>query len=243
MVSVDRRNLLKAAALTFNSFGPQNWLFQSTVEEGSKGFEWLMEQTVPGATEGGAGQRIHEVANENGLDYWEARSLVAGLLIPGLDTTMHGLGIALYYLATNPSEWEKLKADPKLARPAFEEAVRLGSPVQTFSREVTRDVEVAEGSVIPAGERVLLFLGSANRDPRKWENPEKYDITRVTSGHVGFGSGAHSCSGQNVARMEGECVLTVLAERASSIELAGDPVYQLSNSLRGFESLPLTIRS
>ncbi|WP_404429620.1 cytochrome P450 [Microbacterium lacus] len=236
-----RENLLKAASLTFNSFGPQNRLRQAAQQEGPQAMGWLWEQTAPGATADGVGQHIHEVAADQGLHEMIARGLVAGLLIPGLDTTMHGLGLALYYLATNPDQWQLLKADPSRARAAFEEAVRLGSPVQTFARVATRDVEVAPGSTIPEGERVLLFLGSANRDPRRWDAPEAYDISRVTSGHVGFGSGGHSCSGQNIARMEAECILGVLAERASSISLAGEPVYELNNSLRGFRSLPIRI--
>jgi cytochrome P450 len=96
---------------------------------------------------------------------------------------------------------------------------------------------------IPADSHVLLFLGSANRDPRHWENPERYDLGRRTAGHVGFGAGVHGCVGQMVARMEGEAVVTALAELASEVRLTGEPSYAPGNTLRGFASLPLSIQN
>jgi cytochrome P450 len=131
------------------------------------------------------------------------------------------------------------RADPSLARGAFEEVVRYEAPVQTFFRTTTREVEVG-GTAIPAGDKVLLFLGAANRDPRQWgEDAHRFDITRKATGHVGFGSGIHTCVGQMMARLEGEIVLTELARRVSTVDLAGTPVRQLSNTLRGLDSLPL----
>ena len=116
----------------------------------------------------------------------------------------------------------RLRADPSLARAAFEEAVRYETPVQTFFRTTTRAVEL--GSIaISEGEKVLMFLGAANRDPRHWERPDDYDISRRTVGHVGFGSGIHQCVGQLLARLEGECVLSALARKAGSLEITGRP--------------------
>ena len=100
-----------------------------------------------------------------------------------------------------------LRANPGLARHAFEEAVRYETPVQTFFRTTTRPVEIG-GLEVGEGEKVLMFLGAANRDPRKWERPEDYDIGRTDIGHVGFGSGIHVCVGMMLARLEGECVLS-----------------------------------
>jgi cytochrome P450 len=86
-----------------------------------------------------------------------------------------------------------------------------------------------------------MFLGAANRDPRRWEDPDRYDIARRTSGHVGFGNGVHMCVGQLLARLEGECVLTALAHRASAVEIAGPPVRRYNNTLRGLASLPVAV--
>ena len=115
-----------------------------------------------------------------------------------------------------------MRQHPTLARNAFEEAVRYESPVQTFFRTTTRDVEIG-GIAVGEGEKVLMFLGAANRDPRRWERPEEYDIARRNAGHVGFGAGIHNCVGQVLARLEGEVVLAALARKAEAIEITGEP--------------------
>lgn len=236
-----RENLLPAAALTFNGFGPDNEVLARSIAAGEAAQQWLMAQAMPGvAANGGVASRIHEVGAEVGLAPMDTMALVFGLLSAGLDTTMHALGWALYFLASNPNEWEKLKADPSLSRAAFEEAVRLGSPVKWFGRHTTTDVEIGD-VVIPADSHVVVFLGAANRDPRRWEEPERYDISRPTSGHVGFGAGPHSCAGQMVARMEGQSMLGAIARNVDRIELRGEPTYDISNSLRGLHSLPLAL--
>jgi cytochrome P450 len=112
--------------------------------------------------------------------------------------------------------------------------------VQTFFRTTTREVEVA-GVRIPTGEKVLLMLGAANRDPRRWSNPDSFDIRRNSSGHVGFGMGIHRCVGQTVARVEVEILLTALVERVERIELAGKPQRKPNNTMRSWSSLPVTV--
>jgi 4-methoxybenzoate monooxygenase (O-demethylating) len=97
---------------------------------------------------------------------------------------------------------------------------------------------------VPVGEgqKILMFLGAANRDPRQWPHPEQYDITRKTVGHVGFGAGIHMCVGQMLARVEGEVMLAALARKVGSIEITGEPRRHYNNTLRGLASLPMTIR-
>src|SRR6185437_8808096 len=107
----------------------------------------------------------------------EAAMLVRSFLSAGLDTTVAALGSALWLLATNPCEWRKLRADPSLAKNAFEETLRMESPLQNLFRTTSREVEL-EDTRIPAGEKVLLLLASANRDPEHWEAPDRFDITR-----------------------------------------------------------------
>ncbi len=133
-----------------------------------------------------------------------------------------------------------MRAKPELARAAFEEALRFESSVQTFFRTTTTETTLGDVA-LPAGAKILLFLGAANRDARRWEEPDRFDISRKTSGYVAFGYGIHSCVGQAVARMEGEIVLKALAERIERIELAAPPVRKLNNTLRGLASLPLRV--
>lgn len=118
--------------------------------------------------------------------------------------------------------------------------MRFESPVQTFFRTTTRPVEIG-GVEVGEGEKVLMFLGAANRDPRRWERPDEYDITRRTSGHVGFGSGVHMCVGQLLARLEGEVLLAAMARKIASVEIAGPVRRRYNNTLRDLASLPVAV--
>ena len=118
--------------------------------------------------------------------------------------------------------------------------MRWESPVQTFFRIADTDVTVG-GTVVPEGRKILMFLGSANRDPRRWDDPDRFDLDRDPSGHVGFGMGIHQCVGQHVARLEAEALLTALARRVETIELTDAPRRHHNNTMRGFESLPVAL--
>src|SRR5581483_6854763 len=171
----------------------------------------------------------------------EASMLVRSLLTAGLDTTIHGIGHALHCFATWPEQWTLLHSEPALLRGAFEEVIRYSSPVQTFFRTTTRAVEVA-GTTLPEGEKVLLFLAAANRDPRRWTDPERFDIRRKAVGHVGFGYGIHQCVGQMIARLEAEVLLSALLRRVAEFQLGGPPSFRLNNPLRSLEALPLRVQ-
>jgi hypothetical protein len=162
------------------------------------------------------------------------------------------LGAVLYCLARFPAQFERLRSDPMLARGAFEEAVRLESPVQTFFRTTVREVVIGRAAgddemigyeTICEGRKVLLFLGAANRDPRRWEQPDGYDITRRAAGHVGFGAGIHGCVGAVLARLEAEVVLSALARKVARIEIVGTPRRRYDNTLRGLASLPMRLHA
>ena len=166
--------------------------------------------------------------------------LVRSLLTAGLDTTIYGISNALYSFAMNPDQWTLLREKPSLLRSAFDEVIRLQSPVQTFFRTTTCDTNLGEVQ-LGANQKVLLFLGSANRDPEKWENPDQFTIQRRSVGHVGFGHGIHVCVGQMIARLEAEAVLSALLSKVTLIELNGEPIRQLNNTLRGLSSLPIKL--
>src|SRR5262249_50690289 len=139
---------------------------------------WLQRQMHRASfAPGGFGAAIHAASDTGELSEEEAPIVARSLLTAGVDTTVSGIGAAVYCLARFPEQFARLRADPSLARPAFEEAVRYESPVQTFFRTTTRSVEIG-GVPVGEGEKVLMFLGAANRDPRHWERPDEYDITR-----------------------------------------------------------------
>ncbi|MBR0869918.1 cytochrome P450 [Bradyrhizobium tropiciagri] len=236
-----REHLLPYASLVFNAFGPPNELRKDAIERSAPHQSYIAEQCQrDNLTPGGIGACIHAHVDDGAITAPEAPLLVRSLLSAGLDTTVNGIGAAVYCLARFPDQFQKLRSDPTLARNAFEEAVRFESPVQTFFRTTTRGVELS-GAEIPEGEKVLMFLAAANRDPRRWDKPDSYDITRRTSGHVGYGSGIHMCVGQLVARLEGEVMMAALARRVARIEITGEPKRRFNNTLRGLDSLPVEI--
>ena len=236
-----RENLLPYASLVFNAFGPPNRLRQEALERSAPHQAYVAAQCQrENLAPGGFGACIHARADAGEITHAEAPLLVRSLLSAGIDTTVNGIGAAIYCLARFPEQFAKLRSDPTLARNAFEEAVRYESPVQTFFRTTTREVEIG-GHIIGEGEKVLMFLAAANRDPRRWQNPDSYDITRRTTGHVGYGSGIHMCVGQLVARLEGEVMLAALARKVGSIQIAGEVKRRSNNTLRGLESLPVRI--
>jgi 4-methoxybenzoate monooxygenase (O-demethylating) len=236
-----REHLLPYAGVVFNAFGPPNALRQTAIERSLPHQAYVAEQCQrDNLSPGGFGACIHAFAEKGDITGAEAPLLVRSLLSAGLDTTVYGIGAAIYCLARWPEQMARLRADPSLARNAFEEAVRLESPVQTFFRTTTRDVELS-GSRIGEGEKVLMFLAAANRDPRRWTEPDHYDIARKTSGHVGFGSGIHMCVGQLVARLEGEAILSALARKVGDVAISGPVKRRYNNTLRGLESLPITL--
>jgi cytochrome P450 len=237
-----RENLLPYAGLVFNAFGPPNQLRQDAIERSAPHQAYVAEQCQrDNLAPDGFGACIHARVDRGDITEAEAPLLVRSLLSAGIDTTVNGIGAAIHCLARFPEQWARLRSDPTLARNAFEEAVRFESPVQTFFRTTTRDVDIG-GFTVPEGEKVLMFLASANRDPRRWDQPDRYDISRRTSGHVGFGSGIHMCVGQLVARLEGEVLLAALARKVAVIEITGPVKRRFNNTLRGLESLPVAFK-
>jgi cytochrome P450 len=107
-------------------------------------------------------------------------------------------------------------------------------------RTTTRDVELG-GQSIAADEKILVSLAAANRDPRHWREPERFDVRRRAPGNMAMGTGIHGCVGQVIARLEGELVLTALAKKVERIEIVGQPERRLNNTLRGLKSLPVSI--
>ena len=237
----NRRFLLPYGNMVFNSFGPRNAFFEAALADAEPVLAWVQAQSRRDAlSPTGFGAAIHAAVDGGDFSVAEAEILVRSLLTAGVDTTVNGLCAAVYCLARFPAAFQQLRADPSLARPAFEEAVRLESPVQTFFRTTTRDVTIGE-ETIPEGSKVLMFLGAANRDPRRWERADEYDITRRNAGHVGFGTGIHGCVGAVLARLEGEVVLAALARKVGSIEIVGEPKRRYNNTLRGMASLPVRL--
>ena len=236
-----RENLLPYGDHVFNAFGPPNELVAKGAPRVAELSASIAAQCARDVlTPDGFGAQIWAAVDRGDITEAQAPLIVRSLLTAGVDTTVNGLAAVLYAFATNPDQWARLRENPALSRSAFDEAVRFESPVQTFFRTTTRDIEVG-GTLIPEGKKILMFLGSANRDPRRWENPDVFDLGRDPSGHVGFGFGIHQCVGQHVARLEASTILNTLAKRVAFLEINGPTRRHHNNTLRAWESLPVRV--
>jgi cytochrome P450 len=157
---------------------------------------------------------------------------------PSLDTTIHATSAGLKLFAEHPDQWELLRRDRSLLPGAVSEIVRLSTPIQWFTRQVAEDC-VLGGTSLPKGGRVVMLYGCANRDERKFPDPDRFDITRKASEQLGFGRGKHSCMGMPLARLEMQVLFDVLAEKVTRIEV-GDEKPVMNNVLRGLERLEVS---
>lgn len=147
------------------------------------------------------------------------------LLLPaGLETTFRSSGNLLFLLLTHPEQFRAVQADRQLIAPAIEEGLRYETPLTTVQRYAAEETEL-EGVTIPAGSVIDVCIGSANRDERRWEHSEEFDIFRKRLPHISFAAGEHTCMGLHLARMETRVALECLLDRLTDIELGteGDP--------------------
>jgi cytochrome P450 len=235
--------LLPYGDMVFNAFGPVNERFKACLTRLQGGAsDWIAEVCKrENLTPDGFGAQLYKAADEGLLEPEEAPMLVRTLLSAGLDTTVFTLCNAILSFSRHPDQWALVHANPAMARQALEEVLRYESTFHSFYRTTTREVEVA-GVPMSKEQKVCVFIGSANRDPRRWgETADKFDVTRRAAGNLAFGTGIHGCAGQMIARLEGEIVLTALARRVKQFHLEGKPVIHYNNSVRGYTSMPVSV--
>ena len=185
--------------------------------------------------------RLVALPGDEALTERELHATVMLLLGAGFETTVNLLGNAVVLLDAHRDQWDALRADPAGWDGAVEEVLRHDSPVQLTGRSIVRDTEVA-GVALPAGTRVTLLLGAANRDPAVFDDPARFDVTRANArDHLAFSGGIHYCLGAGLARLEGVVGLRMLTERFPRLRVAGRPVRRDLQTLRGFETLPVRL--
>jgi len=165
------------------------------------------------------------------------------IVVAGNETTAKLLANAWYWAWRNPGERAKPFADPGRIESWIDETLRFDGSSQMLARTVTKDVEL-HGIRIPAGGRALLLIGAANRDPRVFPEPDRYDLDRDTSEMVSFGVARHFCLGAPLARLEARIALGELVRRVSDYDIDDTNVRRVhSVNVRGFESLPTTVET
>ena len=238
-----REHLALYSAMYFNNRIPGNRLADESAATASDAhsLDWVaMACSREHLAPGGFGEQIYAAVDAGEIDQDTATTLVRTFLGGGVDTTVLGLGSMLMLLANNPQQWDKLCGQPDLARATFDETLRLTPPAPMIGRTTTGPTELG-GVSLGARDKLFLLVGAANRDPRRWDDPDQFDITRNAAGQLAFGLGPHFCVGHAVARLEAEVVLGVLIERVERIEISGEQVPELNNWLYGLRHLPLTV--
>ena len=164
------------------------------------------------------------------------------LVVAGIETTRSAIAGGVLAFCEWPEEWQRLKNDPELIPSAIEEILRWTSPIHHFRRTVLRDTEIA-GTRMRAGDRVVMWYSSANRDPAVFKDPARFDIGRTPNEHLSFGFGRHFCLGARLARMELQVVLETMLKRDIRVELGGTPLYMRSNFAHSLKHMPVALRA
>jgi len=239
-IDVPPERIKLTGELNFNQLGPNNARVARALELAEPIMDWYQqvlqrEHMLPG----GFGEKIYEAEDAGAFEKGTAPLHVRSFFRAGVDTTIAGIGSTLKLLSEHPEQLALVKANPALVKGAFEEALRLESPAQVMFRVTTGEVDLS-GVRLRADTKVGYHIGAANRDPRQWTEPDRYDVTRQTSGvHRSFGVGAHVCIGQMISRLEAECILGALMRRVRRIEPAGAARWRPVNTLRTLDVLPL----
>lgn len=175
---------------------------------------------------------------EQGLTGPEFENMFFLFAVAGNETLRNGIPGGLLCLLEHPEEFERLRSDPGLLGSAVEEMLRFWPPVMDFRRTATREVLLG-GRRIRAGEKVVVYHASANRDEAVFADPDRFDIGRSPNDHVSFGFGPHYCLGAHLAKVQMRAMLTQVLERMPGLRLAGEPVRLTSNFQNGLKHLPV----
>ncbi len=236
-----REHLYAFGHMVWATLGPQNTLFEEAMRNTGPVIEWVdqccnRENLDPE----GLGMQMFRAADAGQITMDEAKLLVQVLLSAAADTTVMTLATALRAFGLFPDQYRLLRAEPALLRNAFEESLRWDSPSRMAGRITTKEVEI-DGCIIPRGERCGLLFAAANRDPRKWADPDHFDIRRDHRGHVGWGYGIHACVGRVLALLEADALLGACIRHIEAFEPAGELTPWMSAIGHGPARLPVRI--
>jgi 4-methoxybenzoate monooxygenase (O-demethylating) len=238
-----REHLYAFGHMVWATMGPMNELFHEAMQNTGPVIEWAnaccnRENLRPDSL----GMEMFLAADRGQVTQDEAKLLVGILLSAAADTTVMTMATAIRAFCLFPDQYALLRSDRSLSRAAFDESLRWDSPSRMAGRIAMRDVEI-DGITIPKGERCGLMFAAANRDPRKWDAPDRFDIRRDHRGHVGWGYGVHSCVGRVLAQLEADALLGALIRHIERFEAAGDPEPWMTTIGHGPAKLPVRFRA
>ena len=236
-----REHMYRFSHMVWATMGPENELFREAMVDLEPVLAWL-EQCCnrENLADGGIGMTLYRLADSGAITQAEAKLLLQIVLSAGADTTILTMANAMRAFSLFPEQYQKVRSELSLVRAAFDESLRWDSPSRMAGRIATRDVEIG-GITVPRGQRVGLMFAAANRDPRAWPDPEKYDVTRDLRKQVGWGYGVHACVGRVLAQLEAHSLLTEIARRVKRIEPAGEPEPWMTTIGHGPATLPIRL--
>lgn len=235
-----RENMYAFGNMVWATLGPENELFHEAMKDVGPVIAWV-ERCCDreNLADDSLGMQMFLAADRGEISQEEAKLLIGILLSAAADSTVLTMANAIRAFSLFPDQYQLVRSDPALIRPAFEESLRWDSPSRMAGRITTQDVEI-DGVVIPKGERCGLMFAAANRDPRKWDEPGKFDVRRDNRAHLGWGYGIHACVGRVLAGLESDALLGAVVRNIRSFEPAGEPQPWMTTIGHGPESLPVT---
>ena len=236
-----RERMMEWSIGMFNCFGPMNARARNAMPVLSEMMQYASSHAVPGRLKPGSwAEAIHHAAAAGEVPSEAVPVMMIDYMGPSLDTTIFGIASGVWLFANHPDQWDLLRADPSLIPAAINETLRMEAPVQGFSRYMARDYDL-DGVALQQGSRAIMFYGAANRDPRQFSDPDRFDIRRDNAGrHLAFGTGPHMCLGMNLARLEMRALFTALARKVKRFHIEAEQ-RALNNILRGFSKLIVTV--
>lgn len=235
-----RENMLDWAAASFDILGVQNERGRLGIERIKEMRHWIGTRATRGRLRPGSWTaRVLDLADEGRIAPDMAPLLIRDYINPSLDTTISATGELLLQLARCPDQWDMIRDDPDLIPRAVDEAVRLSTPIRSFSRTLAHDYLLA-GVPLPAGARAMMVFASANRDAAHFDRPDAFLVQRAERDHVGFGHGIHMCVGMHLARLEMSALLRAMVPRVARFHV-GEPRAAMNNSIRSYAELPMWI--
>src|SRR4051812_24268729 len=237
-----REHMYAFGNMVWATMGPMNDLFSEVMGSTAKEvLDWAnMACERESLAADSLGMEMYLAADRGQLTQAEAKLMVGILLSAAADTTVMTMANAIRAFCEFPDQYQLLRSDPTLLKAAFDESLRWDSPSRMAGRIAMKDVEI-EGVVIPAGERCGLMFAAANRDPRQWKDPDRYDIKRQNRGHVGWGYGVHACVGRVLALLEAEALLGAIVEHVERWESAGPVEPWMTTIGHGPAKLPVKL--
>jgi cytochrome P450 len=232
-----RDTMLRWGQAAMEVIGPLNARTAENFPVAGELYGWCSQVTAEDLAPGSVGRSIFEAEARGEIPPNTAGHIIHQYLGAGVDTTVAAIGNIVALFAQHPDQLALVRADHALVGSGFNEVLRDWAPVHAWGRRVTKDVEI-EGALVPAGAQGAILFGAGNRDPRHYEAPDTFDVTRNPVDHLSFGYGPHGCAGQGLARLEAHAIIDSLATRVERL-VVGEARRVPSNITRSIDALPV----